>query len=184
MIKKLIAFLSMMVLSLSCNGDPINEFMSSYSEQEAVIEWVDQNTHPDVSREKIKQSIRTIYANAQSNGINPLLIVGMVMQESRFNERARSFAGAVGLMQVIPKWHYSKLKKRNPYNPSVNIEVGITILQECLTKGNNNMQKAMRCYSGGAKNYYSIVTGNQRTIARYVEQRYKAKFNQQYYAMS
>lgn len=38
-------------------------------------------------------------------GIPTNLLVRQAQQESNFNPLARSYAGAVGLMQIIPRWH-------------------------------------------------------------------------------
>jgi soluble lytic murein transglycosylase len=40
--------------------------------------------------------------DAKSNGLDPALVAGLIRQESNFNARAVSIAGARGLMQVLP----------------------------------------------------------------------------------
>ena len=42
---------------------------------------------------------------AAERGFDPALIVSMAMEESRMDSRARSRAGARGVLQAIPKWH-------------------------------------------------------------------------------
>ncbi len=40
---------------------------------------------------------------ADDRGVNPLLVISLMRQESRFESKIRSSAGAVGLMQVLPE---------------------------------------------------------------------------------
>jgi membrane-bound lytic murein transglycosylase F len=56
------------------------------------------------------------------------LVVAMMAQESLFNEQAKSWAGAVGLMQVMPK--SSKYTEAELLNPETNIREGLRILVE------------------------------------------------------
>ena len=57
---------------------------------------------------------------AKSNGVDEAWVLGLVRQESRFNNTARSGAGAAGLMQVMPrtaKFVAQKIGLRN-YRPA------------------------------------------------------------------
>ena len=42
---------------------------------------------------------------AQRAGINPAIFLRQINQESGFNPNARSSAGAVGIAQIVPRWH-------------------------------------------------------------------------------
>lgn len=44
-------------------------------------------------------------AAAKRNGIDPNLFVRQINQESGFNPNARSGSGAIGIAQIVPKWH-------------------------------------------------------------------------------
>lgn len=62
------------------------------------------------------------------------LILSVIRKESNYNPLAVSKAGAVGLMQVMPKIHKDKYKDRNLYHISTNVDVGCQILREYLDK--------------------------------------------------
>lgn len=81
-----------------------------------------------------------VNAQAQKLGVEPALIFAVIQTESSFNPRARSNAGAFGLMQLVPRaaaheaWRY--LHKTDElvtpeflYDPDNNIELGAAYLQ-------------------------------------------------------
>ena len=66
---------------------------------------------------------------AKSNGVDEAWVLGLVRQESRFNNTARSGAGAAGLMQVMPrtaKFVAQKIGLRN-YRPASVTDVTINV---------------------------------------------------------
>lgn len=70
-------------------------------------------------------------------GIDPILFVALIREESRFNVKAKSPAGALGLSQVIPdnvKKFSKKFKKniKNPYEPKINLLIGAWVFSEYL----------------------------------------------------
>ncbi len=60
--------------------------------------------------------------------IDPLLVLSVVREESRFDPEARSIAGALGLMQIIP---------RTAYRLDNNLKLGINDSHEMLDVKNN-----------------------------------------------
>ena len=71
-----------------------------------------------------------VKAVADSMDLDWLLLTAMIAQESSFNPESKSWAGAVGLMQVMPRFvevEYDRL-----YDPMVNIREGARILKEHL----------------------------------------------------
>ena len=68
---------------------------------------------------------------ADSAGLDWLMISSMVAQETKFDPNSESWAGAVGLMQVIPR--YSEVKnKQMLYDEEVNLREGVRIISEHL----------------------------------------------------
>lgn len=67
---------------------------------------------------------------ADSAGVDWLLVTAMIAQESEFNPQSKSWAGAVGLMQVIPR--FSQIPYDDLYDPEINIREGVRIISEHL----------------------------------------------------
>src|SRR5699024_882527 len=72
-----------------------------------------------------------IQSLADSAGLDWLMISSIVAQETRFNPRSRSWAGAVGLMQIMPR--FSEVEDSTLlYDEEINIREGNRILKEHL----------------------------------------------------
>ena len=84
-------------------------------------------------------------------GVDPLLILAVMAIESRMNPFAESGMGAVGLMQVIPRFHLDKFEELGGrdavLNPVANIRVGALILKDYLRKF-GDAESGLRAYSG------------------------------------
>lgn len=85
------------------------------------------------------------------------LIYSIMKQESAFNEKARSPADAMGLMQVIPRLAKQLSRKfevpyREPqdlYNPEINIQLGSFELMEQVKKQNGQLTYVAAAYNAG-----------------------------------
>lgn len=65
---------------------------------------------------------------ADSAGLDWLMITSIVAQETKFNPRSRSWMGAMGLMQILPR--YSEVADSTMlYDEEINLREGIRILQ-------------------------------------------------------
>ncbi|MGQ4650191.1 transglycosylase SLT domain-containing protein [Lyngbya aestuarii] len=94
---------------------------------------------------------------SQQRQLNPLLVTGLIRQESRFEPKIRSVAGATGLMQVMPgtgKWvaQQIQLKDYNLEDPSDNIRLGTWYLDHTHQEYNNNSLLAVASYNAGPGN--------------------------------
>jgi soluble lytic murein transglycosylase-like protein len=89
-----------------------------------------------------------IYNEAKRNNLPPELVAAVVQQESKFKPTARSGAGAVGLMQLVPKtgrWMGAK----DLTNPSQNITAGVKYLKYLTEQFNGDQQKVIAAYNAG-----------------------------------
>lgn len=105
----------------------------------------------------VTRIVRAAYQEAATIGIPPLLLLAMIEKESGLKPNIVNAAGAVGLMQVIPKYHADKLRQvMHPdglRNPETNIRVGSRILVQFLERRNGNIDQALQAYSGNSKSY-------------------------------
>jgi soluble lytic murein transglycosylase-like protein len=89
-----------------------------------------------------------INAAAQSNGIDPALLKGLVSQESGFNPSARSGAGAVGLTQLMPGTA-AALGVTNPLDPVQSLQGGAKYLRQQLDRFGGDEKLALAAYNAG-----------------------------------
>ncbi|AXJ02367.1 membrane-bound lytic murein transglycosylase F [Cyclonatronum proteinivorum] len=66
--------------------------------------------------------------NAERIGWDWKLLAALIYQESQFNPNARSWAGAVGLMQLMPNTARA-FGARNPRDPRESIEAGVAFIE-------------------------------------------------------
>jgi soluble lytic murein transglycosylase-like protein len=92
-----------------------------------------------------------IYREAKKNNIRPELVAAVVQAESRFKPTARSGAGAIGLMQLVPRtgrW----MGARDLTNPVQNIAAGTKYLKYLHERFDGNETKVIAAYNAGEGN--------------------------------
>lgn len=95
---------------------------------------------------------RSIYDIAQAEGIAPELAFRLVSIESRFNERAVSPVGAVGLTQLmLPTARYfEKGVTREQLNDrEINLRIGFRYLRSLIREQDGNVRLALLIYNRG-----------------------------------
>jgi soluble lytic murein transglycosylase-like protein len=96
--------------------------------------------------------------------VDRALIYAMIRQESRFNPKAKSWAGARGLMQLMPRtasfvaqdrrFHRQDGKRRTLFKPEVNLELGQKYIEILLADENikGNLFFMATAWNGGPGN--------------------------------
>lgn len=98
-----------------------------------------------------------IVGEAKAQGVDPALGYGIIRQESAFSSDARSGAGALGLMQLLPRTAQHLARRLNvplPHrqallDPSTNLQLGMAHLRQMLERYKNQIVAAA-AYNAGA----------------------------------
>ncbi len=104
-----------------------------------------------VSRQATRDYLIKAWREADRNGLDPVLLIAVMAVESSFNPVAESHAGAVGLMQVIPRFHTDKFEpeRESALHPDTNIRIGAKALQEYIRRG-GGLIAGLQLYNGAA----------------------------------
>ena len=101
--------------------------------------------------------------------IDPLFITAVIKTESTFNTKAVSYAGARGLMQIMPntKTHIEKMEsirpehRRSIHDPRYNIKLGIAYIKYLLREFDGNKGLALMAYNWGPGSVQRTLKGKR-----------------------
>jgi soluble lytic murein transglycosylase len=98
-----------------------------------------------------------VVQSSQTHNVDPAWVYGIIRRESAYNEKIRSGAGALGLMQIMPKtarWIGKKngIRRTDPQslmNAEKNIELGSAYISYLNKKYHGNPVMATAAYNAG-----------------------------------
>ncbi|HEY8499869.1 MAG TPA: lytic transglycosylase domain-containing protein, partial [Clostridia bacterium] len=112
-----------------------------------------------------------VHEASEKYDLEPEFIWAVIREESHFRHDAVSGAGAIGLMQIMPptgKDIASRLglsiTEEDLLNPELNIKFGSFYVRSMLNMFEQDMDKALAAYNGGAGNVKKWMTNSIGTL--------------------
>lgn len=115
---------------------------------------------------------------SKEHGLDPFLFAGLVRQESEFNPRAVSPAGARGLSQVMPRTGRSLARQAGLrsfttpmlFQPDVNLRLGTLYFRDLLRQHDGVVEYALASYNAGKSRTDAWqARGPFREMAEFIE---------------
>lgn len=156
----------------------VYEVVYKYIQQNIVVEKRNDKAYID----KLTNSYISLMDTEDPNTV--LRFIGLCRIESNFNNKDISSAGAYGIGQVMLKV-WSKVMKDNwnistdDYKKDINkqIIVAYKIYNVYLKKNKNDVAKAHKGYSGGAKGYHNKVIKQYDKLKTDIHKQHKLAMN-------
>lgn len=137
-------------------GGPVSNISSDRLIGQAENDAADAAYAPDVGASALTHAEATAGPNnwqarvaelSAKYDISPALLEALVWQESRWNPRAVSPAGARGLAQLMPGT--ARMMGVNPDDPHHNLEGGTRYLRMQIDAFDGDLEKALAAYNAG-----------------------------------
>lgn len=119
---------------------------------------------------RVSEYENEIVALARGHRVEPALVRAIIAVESGGNARAVSSAGAIGLMQLMPRT--AAALGVNPWQPSENLRGGIAYLAGLLRSYGEDVRLALIAYNAGPQHADLVRSGRAvayRETRKYVE---------------
>lgn len=125
-----------------------------------------------VAQDAAGEVVRAALTEGRRHGIDPMLILAVIAVESRFNPFAESEQGAVGLMQVVPRFHMDKIAAAGASSmlvPEANIAIGVRILKDSIRRGGSDAA-GLQLYNGSLEDETQAYANRVLTERRRLEE--------------
>ena len=101
-------------------------------------------------RETIRKTLRTV---AMELGLAPRLALSMAKVESGYDHRAVSPKGAIGVLQLLPKYVCQEYDVTPDmlFDPEVNIRIGLEYMKWLLMRFDENLDLSLAAYNAGPR---------------------------------
>lgn len=153
----------LMVITLSTTVNTYNYQAKQTSRTSDMIQLLKPTLDPEIRK------LHAFYIDQASEKwkVKKERIVSIANRESEFNSCAVSSEGAVGVMQVLPRAHKDKIKRRRLLPGEIftlenNYDIGAEILHDLLKK--RSLDSALQGYVGGKHPTY--IQDVKKTIRR------------------
>lgn len=141
-----------------------------------LVAWVKSKAKRPLTDGFATMVVEETFNQAIQNRVDPFVMLAVMSVESSFDYTARSGAGAIGLTQVIPKWHMDKMPNAaHVFDPKNNIRVGAEVLGEYMRWYKGDVQKALLQYNGSlhlpSSPYSQKVMTTKEQLLKFLESR-------------
>lgn len=146
------------LLRLTTNAQRLALAGFAYKQQEyylAIRAFAEAGYWDDLQRRYPMPYRPLVEAAARANNLNPALIYAIMRTESAYQTNARSSAGAVGLMQVLPSTARGLARRYNYEGslaltkPDVSIDIGSLYLRRLFDRYQDNVVLVLASYNAG-----------------------------------
>ena len=134
--------------SQNVKAEVVNQTNSAKSIEEQMAAVTFNSASKATEKSQLKDLISKI---SKKHGVDEKLVNAVIKQESGYNTKAKSSAGAQGLTQLMPATAKS-LGVTDPYNPVQNVDGGVRYLKSMMEKYNGNVVLALAAYNAGPGN--------------------------------
>lgn len=172
--KKIIAIL-LVFIGLSYSGITPNPYRYiPYNDKVQIDNAVEVITtvNKNLSSPEAYHIVQNVYDMSLETEIDFSYIMGIMFTESRFNYKARSYCGAMGLMQIMPNTFESiakinglDYKKEDAYDIDKNIRIGVLYLDR-LYKKYGHLDYVSAGYNGGPRAANNYKAGKFENIPK------------------
>ncbi len=143
------------------------DYIQSDIDYQSEAVYIKSTYKPNMSTSKIKHLLIYINGLCEHYNLNYNLVKSVISTESGWNYKAKSGAGAKGLMQIMKACATDyKTPHSEMYDPYVNVTIGIKYLSK-LTKRFEDTQTALVAYNEGprhAERYKREYIDNSRYV--------------------
>lgn len=151
------------------------DLYSVHWEEKDVARWIAE-VSPYISEFEALDLVNMVREITESTTeIDYRYILSVIYVESRFNSEVISSAGAVGYMQLIPKWFTRRLFDHGYVylsDPEANITLGVEYLDE-MYQASGDLRLAIMGYNMGFEEAKTVYDGSTNFYTKEVEGTYR-----------
>ena len=143
---------------------------------------------PERYRARSMRISETLISQANLYNMDPMFVVALIENESKFNPKALGQFGEQGLMQIKPttaKWIAKKYnlawgKQYSLYNPVQNLKFGVAYLDYLRKKFHGSGQFYVEAYNMGPQRMHDVMKRHEsrKTYQHLVQSHYIALYEQ------
>jgi len=113
-----------------------------------------------LTRDQLQQMI--VLEATRTNHVSPSIALAVAKIESGFRPHVVSSAGAVGVMQIMPRTGRDVfgLSRTELFDPAINIKAGVTFLDQLIEQYDGRIDLALSHYNGGSR----VTAGSEPRI--------------------